>query len=263
MGSLDFFKSKREDKDEYNLNTHGSTECTKQSAHPADDSSHKLKYLDTASLLSKLKNIAEDTTEYEIKRGAMCYSPAVYRKERKSGKCSLCSKKIGSFKDKEYLDLIKISSKIKKTGLAEVKIVCTECLVKMCLSGDYSYQMSDWEIYHYIKNQYENYKHSNDIGNNDEQLLKGMLESQEKLREDANSNVSISRNYEYIEPEYIVFLFKAADYDKPRLTVTYKDNLDYFVAFVENRRSWESATDSTILLRDNIDVIERLTGIRL
>lgn len=68
---------------------------------------------------------------------------------------------------------------------------------------------------------------------------------------------------EYEEPDYLVFLFKAADSDKPRLTVTYPYTLEYFLAFVQNRRSWKSWNDSTILLRDNIKIIERLTGLKL
>lgn len=231
----------------------------KQSIHPVKDSLNKFKNLFTESLLSKLKDIAEDTTEYEIKRGAMCYCPAAYDKGTKPCKCSLCSKEIGSFGDEEYLELIKISSKIKKTGLAEVKIVCTECLVKMCLSGDYSYQITEWAIYHSIKIQYENDNDSDVECIDDEQLLKWMLESQKKRRVGA----SIFRNYKYTEPYYIVFLLNAANGEKPRLTVTYQKNLDILLTFVDNRRRCESECDSTILLRDDIDVIERLTGIKL
>ena len=45
----------------------------------AEHTKKHLKNMDTESLLSKLKEIADDSTIYEISYGAMCYSPA-YRK---------------------------------------------------------------------------------------------------------------------------------------------------------------------------------------
>lgn len=241
--------------------------------------------MDTEALLSKLKTIASDTTEYKISHGAMCYCPAHIERRYKSSKCNSCKCKIGHFEVKEYAELVKISGEIKKTGIAEIKLVCIDCLIRLCQSGLYNFDITQWDVYDSLVSDY---KSCNNIGNADidsESLLLWKCEHQRRLRDaknkcietehddfddndiEENENFSFMKNifegYKYTEPEYIVFLFKPADYEKPRLSVTYQAYLDYFLAFMENRTSWKSWNDSTILLRDNIDIVERLTGLKL
>lgn len=245
--------------------------------------SEHVQNMDTESLLSKLKTIACDTTEYKISHGAMCYCPAPIKRRYKSAKCNSCKCKIGHFEVKKYTELVKISGQIKKTGIAEIKLVCIDCLTRMCQSGLYKFDITQWDVYDSLVSDY---KRCNNIGNVDidsESLLLWKCEHQRQLR-DANKCIETEHDdfddndfedddfsfmensferYKYTEPEYIVFLFKPADCEKPNLSVTYQYYLDYFLAFMENRTNWKSWNDSTILLRDNIDIVERLTGLNL
>lgn len=251
----------------------------------ADKNIKSEQIMDTAALLSKLKTIACDTTEYKISHGAMCYCPARIERRYKSSKCNSCKCKIGHFEVKKYADLVKISGQIKKTGIAEIKLVCIDCLIRMCQSGLYNFDITKWDVYDSLVSDY---KSCNNIGNvniDSERLLLWKCEHQRRLRDaknkgldtenddfddndiEDNNKFSFMKNsferYKYTEPEYIVFLFKPADCEKPHLSVTYQYYLDYFLAFIENRTSWESWNDSTIILRDNIDVVERLTGLNV
>lgn len=246
-----------------------------------DKKSERMQNMDTESLLSKLKTIANDATEYQISYGAMCYCPAHIQRRYKSSKCYFCKCKIGHFEVKNYADLVKISGQIKKTGIAEIKLVCIDCLIRMCQSGRYNYDVTLWDVYDSLVNEYKG--RNNNIDNVDsESLLLWKCEHQRRLRNaedtgldtenddfddnDINDDDFLKNSFErdkYTEPEYIVFLFKPADCEKPHLSVTYQSCLDYFLAFMENRTSWKSWNGRTILLRDNIDVVERLTGLNV
>lgn len=222
--------------------------------------------MDTDTLLAKLKDIAEDPTDYKISYGAMCYSPIRTGKTYKSCKCSQCNRKIGNFETGAYTDIVVKSGQIKKTGLAEVKIVCFDCLIELCKSGFYSYNIKDWDIFKPMADDYKKSFNKDTLDIDDLALLEWTCLHQKELKKQkrhSNINFVIFETHDYYESEYIVFFFKAANSDKPRLTVTYSYALEYFLAFIQNERTWESSRDATVLLRDNIDIIERLTGLKL
>ena len=77
-----------------------------------------------------------------------------------------------------------------------------------------------------------------------ESLLQCRSENQKQLREHKDDDIEqkriVFKDYKYTKPEYLVFIFKPTDCDKPHLTVTYPYNLDYFLAFINNKRSWKS-----------------------
>lgn len=267
MGLLDFFKSIKKEKKEIDMSSQDSNKCTKQENLSEQGATNETKNLDSIALLSRLKEIAKDPTEYQIYRGAMCYSPAHFDEEEeeeeeeyKSCICSLCSREIGRFEVLDYRILIELSGQIKKTGLAEVKIVCIDCLMEMCMSGNYTYNITEWDIYEHIKHDYKECNETGSTNIDSEELLKWVWEKQKNLRK-RNRRNPLSGKYE--EPYYLVFLFKAADYDKPRLTVIYRHTLNHFLAFIQNRQAWESWNDSIILLRNNIHTVEKLTGLKL
>lgn len=222
---------------------------------------------DSATLLAQLKDIAEDPTDYQVSFGAMCYCPAFIERKRTSCKCALCGSEIGNFEVDDYTGLVKQSGQVKKTGLAEVKIVCIDCLVQMCQSGDYFYDIEDWDVYPSMMANYERYGNGAPIDGNG--LMEWTRDYQKYLRERPQAQVDDEVDFydeednEYKEPAYIAFIFKAPDSDKPRLTVPHKGELEYFLAFIQNRRILKTWNDGTILLRDNLDIIERLTGLKL
>jgi len=76
MGLLDFFKSIKKEKKEIDMSSQDSNKCTKQENLSEQGATNETKNLDSIALLSRLKEIAKDPTEYQISRGAMCYSPA-------------------------------------------------------------------------------------------------------------------------------------------------------------------------------------------
>lgn len=269
MGIFDFFRSNKKEKDTFVTSSQCSNGETEQINRSSLNRVNEVKGLDSTTLLTKLREIAEDPTEYKISYGAMCYCPADIEQKYKTCKCNLCSRKIGNFEVEDYQEIVKQSGQIKKTGLAEIKIVCIDCLVEMCESGNYTYDMQEWDIYESFKRDYKRYNEIDSSNIDNENLLQWVNQHQKKSRERWNCHSERDRDTiffdkrEYEEPDYLVFLFKAADSDKPRLTVTYPYTLEYFLAFVQNRRSWKSWNDSTILLRDNIKIIERLTGLKL
>lgn len=263
MGIFDFFKSKKHNE---NSDTSLSDERTAVSNESSSlDSKQKADVMDTNTLLGKLRDIAQDPTEYQISHGAMCYSPAFIQRKYKSCKCSICKRKIGEFEVDDYSDLVKQSGLIKKTGLAEVKIVCIDCLIKMCQSGDYIYEIKDWDIYDSLVRDYKSSTNKTALEIEGLALLEWYGEYQKGVRERKSSNDNEESDFwgKYIEPDYLVFLFKATDSTKTRLTVTSSYYLKYFLYFIQDKRTWKTWNDSTILLRDNIDIIERLTGLKL
>lgn len=225
--------------------------------------------LDSKSLWEKLKEIADDSTEYEISHGAMCYCPAVSNEKEISCKCSECGREIGNFYVSSYRKLVETAGQIKKTGLAEIKIVCIDCLYEMCKSGLYEFDIKDWNNYNALLS---NYKLSNvSIPEDDDKLADILLEKERQKVHEFRNRILTKEEKEYhrllnirpTEGEYLIFLFKSADMEKPRLTITWSHDLKYFLAFVKNERQWKNERDATVLLRDNIDVIERLTGLKL
>lgn len=177
------------------------------------------------ALLDRLKDIAEDTTEYKISEGAMCYCPVYESPKYKTIRCNVCNKRIGEEVVFEYETLVICSGKIKKSGIARVKIVCTDCLKRMCMSGNYTYDMADWRI-----------------------------------------NVDSPKNKnQHIETDdwHIVLLIKPADYEKTHLALVGRYDLECLLAFFKDKKKWRSDYGRTILLRDDIKVIERLTGLKL
>lgn len=269
MGIFDFFKSNKKEKDTFVTSSQDSNGEIGQIIRSLPNGVNEIKGLDSAALLTKLREIADDPTEYQISHGAMCYCPAVIERKYKTCKCSLCNRKIGNFEVDDYRDIVKQSGQIKKTGLAEVKIVCIDCLVEMCKSGNYTYNIKDWDIYESFERDYKRYNDIDSCDIDSDALLKWVSQQQNILRERKNCPSEEDRvtiffdKREYKEPDYLVFLFKTADSDKPRLTVISPYTLEYFLGFVQNRRTWKSWNDSTILLRDNIQIIERLTGLKL
>lgn len=215
--------------------------------------------LDSSALLLKLKDIADDPTEYKISHGAMCYCPWEEEEEEEYTplKCSLCNQKIGIFEVTSYRDFIRDLGQIKKTGIAEVKIVCIDCLLNMYMSGNYTHDITEWVDYKFFVDKYKQYNDINSSKIDGKELLKWMSKHQKNLREHK------SDDSEYIEHNYFVFLFKAANNDKPRLTVIQPSNCKIFLNFIKNRRTWKSKYDQTILLKNNINIIERLTGLKL
>lgn len=139
----------------------------------------------------------------------------------------------------------------------------------MCASSNYTYDIKEWDTYKSFERDYKEYNKTDSCDIDGEALLKWVSQQQKSLREHSNCHSEGGRGMayfgeeEYVEPYYLVFLFKAADSDKPRLTVTYSYAFEYFLAFIQNRRSWKSSRDATILLRDNVELIERLTGLKL
>ncbi|MDE5822501.1 MAG: hypothetical protein K2H63_08485 [Paramuribaculum sp.] len=269
MGIFDFFRSNKKEKDTFVTSSQYSNGEIGQIIRSLPNGVNEIKGLDSTALLTKLREIADDSTEYQISHGAMCYCPAVIKRKYKPCKCSLCSRKIGNFEVDDYRDIVKQSGQIKKTGLAEVKIVCIDCLVDMCKSGNYTYDIKDWDIYESFERDYKRYNDIDSCNIDSDALLKWVSQQQKIQRERRNCPSEGDRDTiffdkrEYEEPDYLVFLFKTADSDKPRLTVTYPYALEYFLSFVQNRRTWKSWNDATILLRDNIQIIERLTGLKL
>lgn len=263
MGIFDFFKPKKHNE---NLDATLPDERTMMSNERSSTSSDKrADVINTNTLLEKLRDIAQDPTEYQISHGAMCYCPAFIQRKYKSCKCSICKRKIGEFEVDDYSDLVKQSGLIKKTGLAEVKMVCIDCLIKMCHAEEYSYEIKDWDIYDSLVRDYERYTNKNALETEGLALLEWKGEYQKGLRghKSSNDNEELDFGYKYIEPDYLVFLFKAADSEKVRLTVTSSYYLNYFLNFIQDKRTWKTWRDATVLLRDHIDIIERLTGLKL
>ena len=82
MGVFDFFRSNKKEKDTFVISSQYSNGETGQIIRSLPNGVNEIKGLDSAALLTKLREIADDPTEYQISHGAMCYCPAVI--ERKS-----------------------------------------------------------------------------------------------------------------------------------------------------------------------------------
>ena len=201
-------------------------------------------------LLEKLKNIANDNTDYPFSHGAMCYSQARIEPTYKKCKCEICKKSITEMEYWTYMDLVKMGGKIKSSGIAKIKNICRDCLIDLCKSDNYTYNIKDWYLYKYLLREYEkNLKENPNIT------------SIEELND--NELLNIIQNYYPADENYIIVLFQPKDVKKPNLSVSSLAQLDFLLAFLENRRTWLSSYGRTILLRDNINIIERLTGLKL
>lgn len=209
----------------------------------------------TDELISRLRDIANDPTEYAVKKGAiaMCYCPSPEARQLVTYECVKCNRKLGEMPNMYYSPIVDYSRRIKSFGIAQVKIVCADCLIEMCLSGKYRYNIKEWDNYEQMLSIYK-------------VLSATASEKSSQLSDiddiDILKSLTIKASGETKDEYFIVLIFKPKDVDTPHLTVTYSGMLEYLLAFFNNCRKWDDG-DNTTLLRDNIDTIERLTGLKL
>ena len=208
-------------------------------------------------LKSRLRAIATDTIEYPISRGAMCYSPSWEESEYTKVKCGVCFRKISEMQKRTYTDLVEDCGTIKSFGIAQVKIVCLDCLIKMCKSGQYRYDINEWVEYRIRKNGVLT---KNDV-TIDEDLIVG---HDKPLNQTDRIEMLIKKRYQHLgNVPFVVVFFKPSDESLPHLSVTIPDHLDYLICFLKDSRIFTSWHGSTILLRNNVEIIENLTGLKL
>ncbi len=211
----------------------------------------------TEKLISRLRDIANDPTEYTVKQGqmAMCYCPSPESFVQIPCMCSVCAKKLKEIRRSDFHELVRESRLIKECGIAQVKIVCAECLIEMCLSGKYRYNITEWDNYEQMRWDYQKRVHDKSDG----------IDFSSDIRDiDILKSLNVKAYPHDPDEYYIVVIFEPTDVDTPHLAVTNSEALTYLLAFFNNCRKWEDPFGlNTILLRDNINIIERLTGLKL
>lgn len=209
-------------------------------------------------LKSQLRAIANDQTDYPISHGAMCYSPKWDIPLYANVKCGMCFRKIDKMEMDTYTGLVEDSVTIKSHGIAQVKIVCLDCLIEMCKSGQYRYDINEWIEY---INREDDVLTENDVLIDDEDLIVGHDKS---LNQKDNIEVLIRKKYQHLGKFcFVVVFFQPSDEKLPHLSVTSPHYLDYLINFLDDHRVFKSWNDSTILLRNNVKLIENLTGLKL
>ena len=209
-------------------------------------------------LKSRLRAIANDQKDYPISHGAMCYSPTWNLPEYTKVKCGMCFRKIDKMEWSTHKDLVEDCGIIKSYGIAQVKIVCLDCLIEMCKSGQYRYDINEWVDYINPK-EYE--LTENDVLIDDDDFIVG---HDRPLNQKDSIEMLIKKKYQHLGNfPFVVVFFKPSDERLPHLSVTRPDYLDYLIYFLKDTKVYNSWHGATKLLRDDVKHIEKLTGLKL
>lgn len=222
-----------------------------------------LRELDIEVLLAKLERISNDIRKDGLLRrigviSAMCYSPADPELPDVSFECCGCHRSYGCISGDDYAELITTIGEINSYGIFQVKFICLDCLIEMCQSGDYDYDLKDWDAYEILNDSYTN-EYGRDYGikddNIDIKLLKWYSEQQK----------NISRNIPDINGATL--FFKPADSEKARLTLIspYSHKLQTLLTLLQDKKIfiYEDHGSNLVVSKENKDVLSQLIGIKL
>jgi len=188
----------------------------------------KFKNLTREELVEQLKALAADEeglTVYPMSMGAMCYDPMPpkYKKTR----CERCKKsyQISSWDESDYKSIVKVVEKIQACGVdARVERICHDC----------------------IKDLGIDYAAARVLDNDEEQ------EREELLLNEPGEGL-----------EY-VFNFKTKEQANYHVAIApYSTHYQVVLAFLENQPFYEDSYDRTHFVRDEIHIIEQMTGITI
>lgn len=195
-------------------------------------------------LILRLKEIAEDDSEYEMSEGAMCYSMAPC--PELNFECDICDCKLSTRMYKgTYNSIYKTVDEMKSLGY-DVKIedLCVDCMIQKVESKKYTCDFNLFGTVIDVSTHWDkNYKNriKDDIS---EEEIKMRLRSQKGTY------------------PHICFYFRTNSNEKYHMI---QENNEYcyeaLLNFLKNKRSYEGGFGRTHLLRNEIDTIERMTGI--
>jgi len=177
-------------------------------------------------LIKRLKALADDQTEYPMSEGAMCYEPSVC--ENIKIPCERCKEKfsVSSWDDNDYKEILRLVKKMNAYGVdAKVERICRNCIEKMGIDVSSCYVFSDdgmWDE----KTQREHFSMDGI----------GLLEC--------------------------VFYFKTSEQENYHIAIApYVDYYNAVLAFLAGEPTYDDRYDQTHLVRDEIRIIEQMTGI--
>lgn len=199
-------------------------------------------------LIELLKEISNDTTEYEKSFGAMCYCPAPARfsEVEETIDCEMCMAHKRAYRSHHINRLHGIVDEMCKLGYdAKIEILCMDCLLSKLDSGNYSYDIRSFDCAWNICN-WDSYACL--------QVNKDYL-SEEEIKDEIRSKYENGGIF-------ICFLFRTSPSEKYHI-IQEESSSDYrtVLSFLQNKKSYLGSHDETHLLREEIEIIEKMTGL--
>ena len=201
-------------------------------------------------LIKLLKDIANDETVC-IDNGlsAMCYSTSYSPFDYLN--CNTCEKDmLGRMSKDRYSVIQEIANNICEMGYdAKVEMLCIDCLINKLESDNFIYDLNNFE---YTNHTYSKHKTIPKKNLNEDCLKK-------ELRD---ACIFRARDKTIYTP-LVCFYFRLNQSEKYHLVQA--NDIDYYkitLSYLKDERIIETITGDQ-LLRDNIDIIEKMTGLKI
>lgn len=199
-----------------------------------------------AELIKRLEDISLDETDYEMSEGAMCYSMAPC--PELNFECDECGRKAQrTMYNSTYESMHDAINEMCDLGYdAKLCDLCLECMISKVNSGEFICNLDSFDDVINISTHWDS-EYKNRVKDNlsEDEIIR-------KLREECSDKV------------FLCFFFRTDSSEKYHMIQSnYEYCYEAVLQFLRNNRSYIGGFGRTHLLRNEIDLIERMTGLTI